>query len=626
MDPSEEVSKSLVKWLQALVSKGTKTLEEISDGVAICQVLVQIAPEHFSILEPKIKADSSNWRLRVSNLKKIVERIFEYYQDVLNLTVLDIGKPDAVRIGEACNLVQLGKLLRLILGCAINCDRKQEYITQFLALEETVQQSIMQAIQQLEEVTGNTGRTEFSLISMESDTRIIKLMQDLEVANDAKETLAQQCHNLEVQVQCLLEEKQVLLTDNQLLTTQAKERENMENIRSPDNRRQLDLLKDEIFKLETCRDDYRAKTLEQDRQIAQLQEKISELQLAADAAVHLKDEVDALSESADKVKVLEQAVISYKKKLEGYGDIKKQLKHLEDKNLEYYQQNMTYEEELKNGIAWKNQCEMYKKQAADLQQKLDEETQKSQRAAYQTKNIESKYTALVSEKDRLTLERNILREEIDELKLGKQQVTNGADVARELAPTEMKERLHFLEKEITTLRSTGQDACAKQALLDDALSRIEKLTEQNRNANQKVMELETQLQDQQRTQMDDYATQLEGSIKEYKQRILSLQDAINAKDTELHANQIKYTRNLEKAREVAQSLDPRSETIESIRQNNMKDMESQMLSVAFYRLCLARHRESVDERLAMLSAGQGSFLARQRQPTPRKPVQPFKSK
>lgn len=116
MDPSEEVSRSLVKWLQALVSKGTKTLSEISDGVAMCQVLIQIAPEHFGKLEPKIKTEGSNWRLKVSNLKKIVESVNEYYQDVLNLSVLDVGKPDVLKIGETSSLIQLGKLLRLILG------------------------------------------------------------------------------------------------------------------------------------------------------------------------------------------------------------------------------------------------------------------------------------------------------------------------------------------------------------------------------------------------------------------------------------------------------------------------------------------------------------------------------
>ncbi|KAF5284858.1 hypothetical protein FQR65_LT13410 [Abscondita terminalis] len=241
--------------------------------------------------------------------------------------------------------------------------------------------------------------------------------------------------------------------------------------------------------------------------ILMLQEKVSELQLAADSAAHLKDEIDALSESAEK-------------------------------------QNLKYEEEIKNSTVWKNQSEMYKKQAADYQQKLDEEIQRTDRASYQMKNLESKYSALLSEKDRLVKERDSLREEYEEFKLGKQiDKDNGADVARELAPTEMKERLCFLEKENVTLRSAGQDVVSKQALLDDALNRIEKLTEQNRNINQKVLELETQLQEQQRVQLDDYT---ENTIKEYKQKVASLLETLHTKDNELQTIQAKYARNLER--------------------------------------------------------------------------------
>lgn len=117
MDPSDEVCKSLIKWLQTLTPSKTRTVNEISNGVAIFQVLVQIAPEHFSRLEPKIKCDvGSNWRLKVSNLKKIAESVVEYYQDVLNLQILDVGRPDCNKIGETSDIVQLGKLLRLILG------------------------------------------------------------------------------------------------------------------------------------------------------------------------------------------------------------------------------------------------------------------------------------------------------------------------------------------------------------------------------------------------------------------------------------------------------------------------------------------------------------------------------
>lgn len=50
---------------------------ELSDGVAIAEALTQIAPEYFSPLwNTKIKTDvGNNWRLKVSNLKKILDGV-----------------------------------------------------------------------------------------------------------------------------------------------------------------------------------------------------------------------------------------------------------------------------------------------------------------------------------------------------------------------------------------------------------------------------------------------------------------------------------------------------------------------------------------------------------------------
>lgn len=50
---------------------------ELSDGVAIAEALTQIAPEYFTpVWYSKVKTDvGNNWRLKVSNLKKILEGV-----------------------------------------------------------------------------------------------------------------------------------------------------------------------------------------------------------------------------------------------------------------------------------------------------------------------------------------------------------------------------------------------------------------------------------------------------------------------------------------------------------------------------------------------------------------------
>ncbi|KAJ3622628.1 hypothetical protein MTP99_018920 [Tenebrio molitor] len=620
MNPSGGICESLIIWLQSIVPSKARNVKEICDGVAMLEALMQIAPDHFSKLEPKIKRDvSSSWRLCVSNLKKILEAITEYYQDVLTLQLLEEGRPDVTEIGTNNDPVQLCKLLRLILGCAINCERKQEYITKIMDMEESVQQNIKQAIEQLDLVTG--GRSGISLLILDSDQRVSQLVGELEVANEVKETLSQQCQQMEVQLQNLLEENQALFAENQAL----KDKEN----KNSDLRKQNEELKEELFKAEVMRDDFKAKITEQQKQIKMNQEKIAELQLAANDTSRLKDELDALSESAAKVQGLEANLASYKKKLEKYSDVKKTLQKLEEKNMEYLQKILENEEELAKVNSWKSQCETYKKQLMEIEQKLDEETQRADKAQFNCEKLETKLVALQGEKERIVQERDALREEVVELKLRQPKRDSGAAMSQELTPTEMKERLRFLEKENKSLRTTTQEHEANQALLESALTRNEKLQQQKRSANQVILKLEAQIEELKNKIPNDDPEHGENVVKEYKQKITTLQETLAAKENELQQVQGKYTRSLEKAREVAQQLEPKSNGgMDSVHHSApMKEMEERLMLAAFYKLGMTCHREAIDERLAVLSAGQGqSFLARQRQPTPRKQTQRFKPK
>ena len=44
---------------------------------------------------------------------------------------------------------ELGRMLQLVLGCAVNCDDKQEYIRRIMNMEEAVQHDVMKAIQEV---------------------------------------------------------------------------------------------------------------------------------------------------------------------------------------------------------------------------------------------------------------------------------------------------------------------------------------------------------------------------------------------------------------------------------------------------------------------------------------------
>lgn len=72
----------------------------------------------------KIKFEvGSNWRLKVSNLKKVVESILDFYENVLSLSLSDFPKPDVLKIAEKNDSIELGRLLQLVLGKNIDQSR-----------------------------------------------------------------------------------------------------------------------------------------------------------------------------------------------------------------------------------------------------------------------------------------------------------------------------------------------------------------------------------------------------------------------------------------------------------------------------------------------------------------------
>ncbi len=103
------------------------------------------------------------------------------------------------------------------------------------------------------------------------------------------------------------------------------------------------------------------------------------MQKLADQALKLKDEVDILRDAADKAAKYEATIDSLKKKLEDLGDLRRQVKLLEEKNTDYMQRNVELEEDVKKTGSWKPQVETYKKQIAELRAKVDAETKKSDR-------------------------------------------------------------------------------------------------------------------------------------------------------------------------------------------------------------------------------------------------------
>uniref|UniRef100_A0A9J7X8H3 Hook microtubule tethering protein 3 n=1 Tax=Cyprinus carpio carpio TaxID=630221 RepID=A0A9J7X8H3_CYPCA len=585
-------------------------VDEMTSGVAMAQVLQKIDGMYFTdAWISRIKPDvGDNWRLKISNLKKILKGILDYNHEVLGQQINDFTLPDVSLIAEHSDAAELGRMLQLILGCAVNCEQKQEYIQTIMMMEESVQHVVMTAIQELmsKETPVSSGSDSF----VDLDRQLKKTVEDLNDALATKEEIAQRCHELDMQVAALQEEKSSLLAENQVLMERLNQSDSIEDLNSPAGRRhlqlqaQLEQLQEETFRLEAAKDDYRIRCEELEKELMEVRGQNEELTSLAEEAQSLKDEMDVLRHSSDKVSKLEAQVEAYKKKLEDLGDLRRQVKLLEEKNTSYMQNTVTLEEDLRKANAARGQLETYKRQVVELQNKLSEESKKADRMEFEYKRVKEKVDSLQKEKDRLRTERDSLKETIEELRCVKaqeSQLTSGLvplssnepsdSLAAEIVTPEIRERLIRLQHENKMLKlaqegSDNEQIALLQSLLEDANSRKNELETENRLVNQRLLEGQSQVEELQKSlqehgskaeddvspvfdldKLSDATNELQKkstAIEELEnkhtssiQKIEELEDALKKKDEDMKQMEERYKKYLEKAKSVIRTLDPK---------------------------------------------------------------------
>ncbi|KAG8128807.1 putative Protein Hook 2-like protein [Naja naja] len=650
-------------------------MEDLTSGVTIAQVLRKIDPSWFNetwLL--RIKDDTGdNWRLKVSNLKKILQSVVEYSQDVLGHQVPEQLLPDVALVGELSDPAELGKLLQLVLGCAISCEKKQDYIQQIMTLEESVQHVVMTAIQEL--LTKDSSDTLSSETYGNFDSQSRKyyfLSDDLEETDDMR----QHCHDLEHQISILMEEKNLLVLENKTLREQKCSLESdaagLTGKKLLLLQSQIEQLQEENFRLENGRDDFRVRCEDLEKEVQDLQH--------------------------HRVGRLEAMVDSYKKKLEDLGDLRRQVRLLEERNTVYMQRTCELEEELRRANAVRAQLEAHKRQVQELHSKHGEEALKAEKWQFEYKNLKEKFEALVKEKERLIEEREALREANEELRCAQvqQKFLNQADailedisspmdnLAAEIMPAELKETIVRLQHENKMLCaqevSYRQQQAELQGLLEESNRSKNQLEAQQRLSQQQISELKAQVDELQRTLQEQGSKAEDSSLLKKKleehleklheahaelqkkkecldelepkvdsntaRKIDELQQTLKKKDEDMRAMEERYKRYMDKACTVIKKLDPKQQPhvvpleIQALKNQlqekdkkishlevrsssfvkdrsdfektkSQQEQEEKLIITAWYNMGLTLHQRATEKRSSNPPTVQ-SFLAQQR--------------
>ncbi|XP_047557270.1 protein Hook homolog 2 isoform X3 [Lutra lutra] len=609
-----ELCGSLLTWLQTFhVPPPCTSPQDLSSGLAIAYVLNQIDPSWFNEawLQGISDDPGPNWRLKVSNLKTILQSLVEYSQDVLGHPVLEQHLPDVSFIGEFSDPEELGKLLQLVLGCAISCEKKQEHIQRIMTLEESVQHVVMEAIQELMIKDTPDSLSPETYGNFDNQSRRYYFLSE---EADEGDELRQRCLDLERQLVLLAEEKQSLAQENAALRERAgrPEGEGAEGLTAKKLlllQSQLEQLQEENFRLENGREDERLHCAELEREVSELQQRNQALTSLAQEAQALKDEMDELRQSSERAGQLEATLSSCRRRLGELRELRRQVRQLEERNAGHAERTRQLEDELRRAGSLRAQLEAQRRQVQELQGQRQEEAMKAEKWLFECRNLEEKYELVTKEKERLLAERDSFREANEELRCAQLQPrgltqadpsldpTSPAveNLAAEILPAELRETLLRLQLENKQL--CQQEAAYRerqeelQRHLEDANRARHGLETQLRLNQQQLLELRAQVEDLQKALQEqggktEDSALLKRKLEEHLQklheadlelqrkreyieeleppadsgtarRIEELQHSLQKKDADLRAMEERYHCYVDRVRTVMQTLEPK---------------------------------------------------------------------
>ncbi|XP_059552482.1 protein Hook homolog 2 isoform X1 [Myotis daubentonii] len=609
-----ELCVSLFTWLQTFpVPSPCASPQDLSSGLAIAYVLNQIDPSWFNEawLQRISEDPGPSGRLKVSNLKIILQSLVEYSQDVLGHPILEQHLPDVSLIGQFSDPGELGKLLQLVLGCAISCEKKQEHIQRIMTLEESVQHVVMEAIQELMVKDTPDALSQETYGNFDSQSRRYYFLSE---EADEGDELRQRCLDLERQLVLLSEEKQSLAQENAVLRQRVGQPEGEVAMGLTAKKllllqSQLEQLQEENFRLESSREDDHLRCVELEREVTELQQRNQALTSLAQEAQALKDEMDELRQSSERAGQLEATLSSCRSRLGELRELRRQVRQLEERNAGHAERTRQLEEELRRAGSLRAQLETQRLQVQELQSQQQEEAMKAEKWLFECRNLEEKYELVTKEKERLLAERDSLREANEELRCaqlqprGPSQADPSLDptspavenLAAEILPAELRETLLQLQGE--NRRLCQQEAADRerqeelQRHLEEANRARHQLETQHRLNQQQLLDLRVQVADLQKAlkeqggksedpallkrKLEEHLQKLHEADLELQRkreyieeleppsegstdrRIEELQDSLQKKDADLRAMEERYRRYVDKARTVIQTLEPK---------------------------------------------------------------------
>ncbi|XP_061601930.1 girdin isoform X1 [Cololabis saira] len=495
----------LVCWVKTVgtptVTDGSNLSEyiELVDGIYLNEIMLEINPK--ATVQRTNKKVNNDPTLRIQNLTILIRQIKAYYQESLQQLVM-MALPNVLVLGRnplsEQGLEEMRKLLLLVLGCAVQCEKKEDYIERIQTLDFDTKAAIASHIQ---EVTHNQEN--------------VMDLQWFESGEMPPEDLDSLSRNLAFHLKRLVDERDIQLESIVELT---QERDCVQlsplapcvtqspgdspSLRRTESRQHLSVeLADAKAKIRRLRQELEEKSeqlLDTRQELENIEVELKRLQqdnyqLLSDArsARAYRDELDALREKAIRVDKLESDLSRYKERLHDIEFYKARIEELKEDNQILLETKSMLEEQLDASRTRSDKLHLLEKENLQLKSKMhDLEMERDLDRKRMEELLEENLVLEMAQKQSMD-ESLHLGWELEQLA----KTPEHTEVPQKSLGEEVNEltssRLLKLEKDNQALLKTVEEL--RGAASQDTIAKLAKVNNEKQKLNQKLEQLEVAL-------------------------------------------------------------------------------------------------------------------------------------
>ncbi|KAG2048744.1 HOOK-domain-containing protein [Suillus hirtellus] len=405
------------------LARPVTTVADLSDGAALFDVLALVDAEYFRQSSRSSTQLSDNWVLRFSALKRLYRLLTQYFAEVLQKPTSGLEVPDLQAIAKDRDVGETLIMCRITIAIAVQCEQNKEIIARIQQLSEGDQHFLMKAIEQvISKISDSQGDISFGEASMTEDDHYYLIQSERSQILSEKETV-------EKVYQALLEEHRTLQTNYDDMISEKDDaltrlREAQRGIESRRNDNAYGMMRAEVERLRTelqkSEDNLAMAEAELDKHtslVTDLTRRIDELQVKADEAARLKDQVDEYRHAADRLQKTENVMEKYKKKLQEGADLRQHVKSLEAQNADLVDKNAALEEDYRKVAAFRPLLESYKNQIAELEGRVSTRSQDIETVKFELEQVRTKLKITTEERKKDTEMLELYQERMREMEL-----------------------------------------------------------------------------------------------------------------------------------------------------------------------------------------------------------------